>query len=200
MHLELITAGLHTPYTIILSPYDERPVSPTIDLSPLGKTFFIKPAHGGGSDGVIFEATSLSQVRAAQQEHPADKYLLQAHITPTRLAGREAWFRSIYCLGRVYPCWWDTTTHVYSPVNPGQLKVFNLAPLVNITTAIARISGLELFSTEIALVADARFIVVDYVNEQLDLRLQSTARDGVPDWIVRDIANRLADYPAPAMP
>lgn len=196
MHLDFITAGLQTPYTIILSPFDEEPVSPAIDLSPLGECFIIKPAHGGGGDGVIVEAMTLAQVRAAQQQHPADKYLLQTCINPVRLGEREAWFRSIYCMGRVYPCWWDTTTHVYAPVVSLSAGGFDLSPLVSITTSIARVSGLELFSTEIALVADGRFIVVDYVNEQLDLRLQSAAQDGVPDWIVRDIANHLAAYPS----
>jgi len=31
-----------------------------------------------------------------------------------------------------------------------------------------------------------------YVNDQIDLRLQSKTPDGVPDHIVRDIAARLA--------
>jgi hypothetical protein len=195
MHLDFITAGLHTPYTIILSPFDEKPVSPTIDLSPLGERFIIKPAHGGGGDGVIVEATTLGQICAAQREQPADKYLLQEYVNPIWLGGREAWFRSIYCMGRVYPCWWDTASHVYAPLVTLSAGGFDLSPLVSITTSIARVSGLSLFSTEIALVPDGRFIVVDYVNEQLDLRLQSAARDGVPDWIVHDIARRLSAYP-----
>ena len=33
---------------------------------------------------------------------------------------------------------------------------------------------------------------MDYVNDPLDLRLQSTAADGVPDAIVENIAGRLA--------
>ena len=197
MHLDFISAGLHTPYTIILSPYDERPVPPHIDLSPLGERFSIKPAHGGGGDGVIVEATDLSQVCAAQQEHPSDKYLLQAHITPVGLGLKKAWFRSIYCLGRIYPCWWDTETHIYSPLVSLSAGGYDLSPLVTITTSIARLIGLELFSTEIALVEDGRFLVIDYVNEQLDLRLQSAAVDGVPDWIVHDIASRLAAFPLP---
>ncbi len=34
MHLELITAGIHTPYTILLPPFIEQPVIPELDLSP----------------------------------------------------------------------------------------------------------------------------------------------------------------------
>jgi hypothetical protein len=48
-----------------------------------------------------------------------------------------------------------------------------------------------LFSTEIAITSDGRFVIVDYVNDPIDLRLQSKASDGVPDDIVEDIAARL---------
>src|SRR5512138_2584740 len=34
MHLEFITAGLYTPHTIILPPYDEHPDLPPPDLTP----------------------------------------------------------------------------------------------------------------------------------------------------------------------
>jgi len=33
---------------------------------------------------------------------------------------------------------------------------------------------------------------VDYVNDPIDLRLQSRAVDGVPDFIVEDVAARIA--------
>lgn len=36
------------------------------------------------------------------------------------------------------------------------------------------------------------FLVVDYVNDQIDLRPQSKTDDGVPDAIVANIAERLA--------
>jgi len=51
-----------------------------------------------------------------------------------------------------------------------------------------------LFSTEIALTSENLFVVVDYVNDQIDLRLRSQAYDGVPDHFVRDITQRLIDH------
>ncbi len=191
MHLALIGAGLHTPYTIILPSYNERPGPPPMDLGPLGDRFTIKPAHGGGGKGVVIEATSLDQVLVARQEYPADQYLLQAHIVPTQLDSRPAWFRVIHCAGRVYPCWWDTGTHIYTPVTFAEENRYRLTPLRHIAASIARVCRLELFSTEIALIPEGLFVVVDYVNDQIDLRLQSKAFDGVPDDIVRDIAGRL---------
>lgn len=196
MHTALINAGLHTPYTIIVPPYEKHPLLPPVDLSPLGACFTIKPAHGGGGEGVVVEATSWEQVLCARQEHPADRYLLQAHIAPTVLDGRPAWFRILYCTGQVYPCWWDTRTHVYTPVSSDEEHRYGLAPLREIAATIARISRLDLFSTEVARTPEGLYVVVDYVNDQIDLRLQSRTPDGVPDAIAHDIAARLADLAA----
>lgn len=192
MHLTFISAGLHTPYTIILPSYQEQPDLPPIDLSPLDGCFTIKPAHGGGGEGVVIQANSLGQVLVARQEHPADRYLLQAHIVPVQLGSRPAWFRVIYCAGQVYPCWWDTNTHLYTPVTFSEESDYHLSSLRDITASIARICGLDIFSTEIALTSDGHFVIVDYVNDQIDLRLQSKAFDGVPDDIVYTIAEYLA--------
>lgn len=68
-----------------------------------------------------------------------------------------------------------------------------LTPLREITSAIARVCNLDIFSTEIALTQDGNFIVVDYVNDQIDMRLQSKAVDGVPNEVVQDVAEQLTD-------
>ncbi len=193
MHLEFITAGIHTPYTIVLPPYEKQVELPPLDLSPLGDRFTIKPAHGGGGEGVITEATSVGQVHQARLEFPADYYLLQAHIVPAWLKGRPAWFRVICCAGDIYPCWWDVNTHVYVPVSAQELEEYGLAPLYSTTQVIAHVSQLDIFSTEIALTAAGLFVAVDYVNDQIDLRLKSKAFDGVPDEIVHSIAERLVE-------
>lgn len=193
MHLEFITAGIHTPYTIILPPHSQQPHLPNLNLSPLGEKFIVKPAHGGGGEGVVLEVATLGQVLEARQAHPQDYYLLQAHISPVELAGRPAWFRVLFCGGRIYPFWWDMTTHVYVAVAEEEDKGFGLASIASTTRTIAQVCGLNLFSTEIALTASGHFVVVDYVNNPIDLRLQSATPDGVPDETVRDIAGRLAE-------
>jgi glutathione synthase/RimK-type ligase-like ATP-grasp enzyme len=200
MHLEFITAGIHTPYTIILPPYEDEPHLPGRDLSPLGDSFIIKPAHGGGGEGVVIEARSFNQVLWARQEYPADYYLLQARISPARIGGRPAWFRVIYCGGRVYPCWWDTNTHVYEPVGEDEATSFRPEPLHETTQTIAEVCGLDIFSTEIALTPAGVCVVVDYVNSPIDLRLKTATFDGVPDEIVKGIAERLAELVIERLP
>ncbi len=192
MH-ELISVRMSTPPTIILPSYEEQPLLPEVDLSSLGKRFTIKPGYGGGGDGVINEATTLGQVLIARQEFPIQRYLLQAHVVPANLGSRMAWFRVIYCAGKVYLCWWDSDTHIYGCVTPTEETCYNLGPLRTITSSIATLCGLTLFSTEISITSDGRFVIVDYVNDPIDLRLQSKAFDGVPDNIVKDITERLVE-------
>lgn len=192
VHLAFGTAGLQTPYTIMLPSYEEQPVLPPIDLDPLGGSFMIKPAHGGGGEGVIMGATCLSEILSARQEYPKDQYLLQAQIVPAYFGPYPAWFRVIYCAGSVHPSLWDPTTHVYIPVTFLKEDQIRIDSLYEVTTFIASICGLDVFSTELCLTSDDRLVVVDYVNDPIDLRLQSRAFDGVPDEIVHDMVGSLA--------
>jgi len=189
MHLEFISVGVYTPYTIILDPYHIQPILREIDLSVLGNRFIIKPAHGGGGVGVILDATSLERVLAARQEHPDDYYLLQAAIEPVLLNGRQAWFRVIYSFNEIHFCWWNVQTHVYTPFSPADQGSLPMPLLNGIMAKIATLTGLDVFSSEIALTNDSNFVVVDYINDPLDLRLQSKAADGVPDQIVRAVTD-----------
>ncbi len=189
MHLELINSGIHTPYTILLAPFLEEPVVKPIDLTPLGGNFVIKPSNGGGGEGVILGASSVEEILQARMEFPEQKYLLQAHVTPRIIKGTPAWFRIFYANGETYPCWWDTTTHIYANVTAEEESQYRLGRLRDITKRIASICKLDWFSTEIALAKE--LIVVDYVNDEIDTRVQSQAMDGVPDEIMQDIAKQL---------
>jgi hypothetical protein len=192
MHLEFVSRRLDTPYTILLSSYNDQPGLQWLDLSPLGGRFAIKPASLGGGEGVVLEATSQEQVLCVRQQYPHEKYLLQAQVTPQVLDGRPAWFRVLVCAGAVYPCWWDQHTHIYTRVTAEERFRFGLRSLYEVSRRIAQVCRLDLFSTEITLTTDGCFLVVDYVNDPVDLRLQSKAADGVPDVIVENIAGRLA--------
>jgi hypothetical protein len=99
----------------------------------------------------------------------------------------------IDCAGGIYPCWWHPDSHVYTRVTEADEVRFALQPLRSITDLIRRICRLDLFSSEIAITPQGKFLVIDYVNDPIDLRLQSQAADGLPDEIVREIAERLVD-------
>lgn len=191
-HYEFIRAGINTPYTIILPSYVSEPeFAPPVDLSPLGPNFDVKPAHGGGGRGVVTGLNTWEQVQLARQRYPNDQYLLQKHIVPCVFGGQEAWFRVIYCDGLVFPCWWNTKTHVYIPLTIEDERRLGLGGIRNLLAPIAGVAGLELFSTEVACTPEGLFVVVDYINDPVDLRLQSRAVDGIPDYIVHAVAGQI---------
>ncbi len=198
MHAAFLAGGIPVPQTAILPPLSAQPDLPPIDLSPFNGRFAVKPALGGGGEGVVVEISTPEQIQSARRGFPDQQYLLQEHVTPKIVDGLPAWFRVIYCLGEVFVNFWDTTTHVYTPVHVGAVgAVLGDCPaeggLRGIARQIASICRLDLFSTEIAWTEDDRLLVVDYVNDPIDLRLQSRAADGVPDFIVERIAARIVD-------
>jgi hypothetical protein len=198
MHRALFSV-VRTPYTMVLAPHAAQPVLDPLDLAPLGPCFSIKPAHGGGGDGVVVEAHTLGEVLAARRQYPADEYLLQTHVVPAAPDGRVAWFRVLYCAGEVYPCWWDPVSHVYAQVTAAEEVRLGLGGLREVAATVARVCGLRLFSTEIALLPDGALVVVDYVNDPIDLRLQSLCKEGVPDAVARLVAARLLAFATGAL-
>jgi len=190
MHLELITAGINTPYTILLPPFLEQPIVTSLDLSLFGHQFVIKPSNEGGGEGVILGAFSTEQILRARMQFPEQKYLVQATVTPRTIQGRPAWFRVFYAVGKTYPCWWHPLSHVYAIVTSSEENRYELSPLHEITRRIATLCRLDWFTTEIALTHE-NFVVVDYVNDQIDTRVQSKAVDGAPDEIIQSIASQL---------
>jgi len=197
MHLELLTAGIRIPYTVILPSHETEPelaLRPE-DLAPLGVPFVVKPANTtGGSVGVVADAAGLADVLTARRTYPADKYLLQERIVPEVRDGKRFWFRGFYVLGEVHLTWWDDRTHLYAELGYDEAAARSLGPIYQIVRTIARVSRLRFFSTEVAMDVWDRLLVVDYVNEICDMRLQSSHPDGVPDVVVARIANRIAAY------
>lgn len=197
MHLEFIAKGIQVPFTIIISPYNKkRDIELSLsDLAKLGRPFIIKPANTtGGGVGVILGAETLKDVIESRQHHKNDKYLLQEKIAPVRLGSNKAWFRVFCVCGTIIPCWWDDETHIYQTISNSEVREHGLRPLVTITRTISEICTLEFFSTEMAVTVDGKFVVVDYVNDICDMRLQSRHPDGVPDIVVNEVCRRLARH------
>ena len=197
MHLEFLTAGIRIPHTVILPSHATEPdisLRPE-DLAPLGVPFVVKPANTtGGSVGVVADATGPADVLAARRTYPADKYLLQERIDPETRDEKRFWFRGFYVFGEVHLTWWDDRTHLYAELGYDEAAARSLSPIYVIVRTIARVSRLRFFSTEVARDVRGRLLVVDYVNEICDMRLQSLHPDGVPDVVVARIANRIAAH------
>jgi hypothetical protein len=190
MHLEFITAGLNVPHSIIIPPHSEsQEIYISIDdLAILGRPFIIKPCNTtGGGMGVVTGAESLKEVLDERITNTNDKYILQEKIYPSFFNGKRAWFRSFWAFGKVIPVWWDDQTHLYSELTPDEINTYNLKKMNSVTKKIAEITGLDFFSTEIVYTSNNQFVLIDYVNDQCDMRLSSKHVDGVPDNVVRKI-------------
>jgi len=190
MHLEFITNGLYVPYTIIISPYNKKKELELSlsELAKLGRPFIIKPANTtGGGTGVVLGAESLKDIIETRQHHKNDKYLLQETVRPKILDGGKAWFRVLYAFGEIIPCWWDDVTHVYRILDKQDEERCGLGGLRDSARKIQKVCSLDFFSSEIAVTEENVFVVVDYVNEVCDMRLQSKHVDGVPDEVVQKI-------------
>jgi len=103
---------------------------------------------------VVLSATSWDQVLAVRQQHPGEKYLLQALVTPQILEGRPAWFRVLVCDGALYLVGGTRYPYLF-PLTAEQRFRFGLRKLRDIAARIAQICRLQLFSTEIALTGKA---------------------------------------------
>ena len=197
MHLEFITGGIRVPHTLIVAPFnttEDIPLSRD-ELSRLGSPFFVKPANTtGGGVGVFDCGTSLEDILAVRQQHKGDKYLVQERIHPLENEGRRFWFRVFHVCGSLFATWWHDLSHVYELLLPEQVERYALQPLFGMVQAIAGICHMNFFSTEIVLDRGGRWVAVDYVNDSCDLRLKSRHADGVPDEVVRQVAERIAEF------
>jgi hypothetical protein len=70
----------------------------------------------------------------------------------------------------------------------------NAGELQRVARVIAEVSHLDFFSSEVTLDKRGQYVVVDYVNDPCDMRLQSKCFDGVPDAIVQGIIGHIVQY------
>uniref|UniRef100_A0A7V2ZJ30 ATP-grasp domain-containing protein n=1 Tax=Ignavibacterium album TaxID=591197 RepID=A0A7V2ZJ30_9BACT len=194
MHMEFITAGLNVPYSIIIPPHkhnNDLKIS-VEDLAVLGRPFIIKPCNTtGGGIGVVTGAESLKEVLEERSTFESDKYILQQKIYPKMIDNKRAWFRCFWAFGKPICCWWDDQTHIYETITEEEFEKFHLKKLNEITRKIAKLTELDFFSTEVAITDENKFIVIDYVNDQCDMRFKSKHTDGIPDNVIYEIIEQL---------
>lgn len=201
LHPDLVRAGVPVPPIVRVPALSREPGLPPVDLSPLSVPFCVKPDLGGGGWGVVTNAAGWRDVQAARERLPDDDFILHDYVEPGVLhdgAGpRRGWFRVLYACGRIIPCWWDDKTLLYTGrVTDSERERLGLEPLWGIARSLAQVARVHLFSTEIAWLAPGRFAVVDYVNDPVDLRLQSHALEGMPVAVAHEVAEAIAAFVA----
>ena len=195
LHPRLGAAGFDLPYTVIVPA---RPVDgfalTEADFAKLGSPFVIKPGMGYGKRGVILNATSLQDLARSQRDWPDAHFLVQERIVPRTLDGSPAYFRVFYVFGSLWFSWWNCFTDRYATLTAPDMEKHELQPLREIVCRLADLTQMSFFSSEIALTDEARFVLIDYINDQCHMLTQSAnPAIGVPDDIVAGIARRLVD-------
>lgn len=197
MHKKLELSNVSVPYTVIVPPYDKVPDFnlSTSKLKKLGIPFVAKPAYySGGGDRVKLDAASIDDVNPLRIELHDDNYLLQKLIIPKNFSNRRIWFRSFWFFDEAVPVWWDDRSHIYNLIESNDFYELDLKRLVKLTEKVARLSGLHYFSCEATIDNNNDLILIDYVNDQCDMRQKSKHADGVPDIIVEQFVNKMLEF------
>lgn len=195
-HKILVDNGIPVPETIVVQRSDIDSFRLTDEMkASVGVPFVVKPGWGGGGIGVNVNGRSEKDLLDTAARCPgSDSFLIQKRVMPKKLEGHVGWFRVIHILGETFACWWEPPGNQYQLVTPLQRRVYRLGPLTRIVKNIARISGMKLFSTEVCLNEDGKFIAVDYLNTDPDLSPKSFYPTGVPDELIRRIAWLLINH------
>ena len=196
-HFDLLKVGIAVPYTVILRTWEPAKRISGREKRKLGSSFVIKPALGYGWRGVKIGAKgTLDEISKAKKISRGENLLLQKNIKPVIIEGRIAWFRVFHVFGEIIPCWWNTGTGHYEHVTLRKMHKHRLRSLTVIVSEIAKLKNIEWFSTEITITLKGKkrwFVVIDYVNDQCDLKSQSMCRAGVPDNLIEHIAYKIVE-------
>lgn len=195
-HFDLLHAKVPVPYTVVIRNWEPTRKLTDEESKNLGFPVVIKPALGYAKKGVkiIKEKFTLEEVAEARAFNPGDNFLLQEFIEPLELEGTIAWFRVFNLFGEIFPCWWNPANNVYRQVTLKEMDTYNLLPMARISSEIGRITRVDWFSSEVAISKkDRKFVVVDYMNDQCAVEPQSRSTDGVPDELLIQFAERIAE-------
>jgi len=210
-HHRLERAGIPVPPTVVLRRWaPDRGLTPE-ERAIVGDRVVIKPARGWGWKGVVLGARGdLEAISTARDFDRGDDFLVQRQVPYAFLPDdqgdtRPAWWRVFYLFGEMIPCWWNPENGEYRLMSLRELSMNELLPLARLSAEIGRLSGMDFFSTEICLAEEPAmpgaqyqatgrpFYVIDYVNDQCDVRCQSRHASAPPDEVVRHLAERFAD-------
>jgi len=193
MHTEFAKNNIPVPLTFLIAPGDNNEILAE-KIKGLSKPFVLKPANGSCGDGVVVDAKSPDDILKLRRTHGDILYLAQERIYPADFQKIPAWFRVFYCHGRITPCWWHHEKHSYHQVRLSETYQFGLSYLSGITERIAAVCKLDFFTTEIAVDNKHNFFVIDYANDQPDMRKKSKFPDGVPDEIVDGVVTEMVSF------
>lgn len=198
---KLEAAGLPVPPTVIIpkgSP--DRDLTPE-ELAKVGDSVVIKPSIGYANRGVVVGvAPTKENIAKARDFQRNDDWLIQKKITWTRYGNRPAYVRSYNIFGHRSLVWWsrENGKDKYEPLSWHDVKKYDLLPALDITDRIAALTGMDFFSSEIAITDETgpgRFVLIDYINDQCDMDPQVRPETTpVPQEWCKWVCQRVAEF------
>ena len=167
----------------------------------VGERCVVKPSAGFGNKGVVVGVRpTLAEIAKARDFNRDDDWLVQKMIKWTRYGERPAYLRGYNLLGHRTLMWWCKENGVdhYELLTWADLLKYDLMPAVDLVDRVAKTSGVDFFSSEIAITEGSgpeRFMLIDYINDQCDM--DPEARPGttpLPEAWVRWVCRKLADF------
>jgi hypothetical protein len=200
-HPALEKAGLPLPPTVILNRNDADRDLNAEELARIGDRCVIKPSFGVAGRGAVIGVPPVkTQIATARDFNRNDDWLVQKMMSWTKFGDRQAYIRAYNILGYRTLMWWNNEQG-YSSLTWEDLQRHDLLPTIELIDRIAAITGVEFFSTEIAITADAgeaptqsRFCLIDYLNDQCDIDPHAYPGRSPPETWVRWICERMAEF------
>ncbi len=187
IHEEFLRHGIPVPATFFLTGSENYETWESKLKSVPLQLFIYKTIN---QNKVGLEMHCLSDILSLKKENSAASCIIQKKISPRNLEDRPAWFKTLYCLGEIIPCWWHPVTHSHKVLTTQEADKFELREIWEITKLIKNACNLSFFSTEIVLQDNNKFIVVNYAYDKPDMRRQSKFNDGLPDEIVNKVIEK----------
>ena len=107
LHKLFVKNSISVPQTLIIPPFNKKAELAFFTLADIGIPFVMKPAHGGGGEGVHVGLTELNQINYYRKEFPNDEYLVQQTIVPKNTPVHPLWFRTFFVFGEFFLCFWN---------------------------------------------------------------------------------------------
>jgi hypothetical protein len=198
-HPKLLEAGLPLPPTVILKSGEPDRELTAAERAAVGERVVIKPSFGEAAKGcVVGVEPTLENIRQARDYDRKFDWLIQKMITWTRTEDRPAYLRAYNVCGHRTLMWWaqEHAQKPYELLSWDDLRKYDLMGAVEIIDRLSDVTGMDFFSTEIAITKEAgpdRFVLIDYVNDQCDMD-HTDSPYSPPEEFSRFVCQRLAEF------
>src|SRR5258706_8912575 len=200
-HPRLERAGLPLPPTVIFAKGSpDRELTPS-EQERIGPRAVIKPSFEYANRGVVVGAEPTApNISKARDFNRDDDWLVQKMISGTSFGIRPAYLRAYQVLGHRSLMWWSKQDDLdrYELCTWEDLRKYDLLPAIEIIDRIAAVSGVDFFSSEIAITSETgpgRFVLIDQINDQCDMDPEDRpGTTAVPEPWVKWVCGRMADF------